>query len=163
MGFKNKRLRKLSIFILFFMSCDPADNRLNIKNTSNYPIYYTYSAENKLNENEIRIGINIDLNDPTAKTPDNFYLISPKSTANAALTSAKWESIANESEEGKVYFFFFLKDTLIQYSWEEIVKGNKYAGKASYSIQDLKNMNWEIIYPVENYRAPTKKSHLEER
>lgn len=149
MGFKNKMLRKLPIYILFFISCDPADNRLHIKNTSNYPIYYTYSADRKLDESEIRIGINIESNDPIAKTPDNFYLIPPTSTANAALTSAKWESIANESKERKVYFFFFSKDTLIKYSWKEIVRGKKYADKVSYSIQDLKNMNWEIKYPIE--------------
>lgn len=160
---KKEALRKLLVLILFLLSCDPADNRLNIRNISSSPIYYTYSAKGELDENEIRIGMNIDSRDPTKKTPDNFYLISPKSTVNAALTSARWESIANESKDGKVYFFFFLKDTLIKYTWKEIVKGNKYAGKISYTIKDLKAMNWEITCPVENNKAPTKRLQRKEK
>lgn len=145
LGMKGLKLLMIGILLT---SCDPSDNRLNIKNNSSDPIYYTYSSEDELDGKDIRIGINIDLSEASGKTPDNYYLISPKSTANAALTSQMWEAIANESKDGKVYFFFFLKDTLTKYGWEEIVIGTKYAGKASYTINEMKKRGWTINYPA---------------
>jgi hypothetical protein len=137
----------LLVILLFIISCDPADNRLRIENTQSYSVYYTYSSKERLEEDVIRIGVNFASNDSLSRLPEDFYLISPKSIANAALTSSKWEAIASESKNGKIYFFFLSKETLINYSWREIVRGNKYLGKASYTIKDLKNLDWKITFP----------------
>ena len=148
MDIGNLKFYCLLVILLFIISCDPADNRLRIENTQSYPIYYTYSSKEILEEDVIRIGVNSSVNDSLSRSPDSFYLISPRTISNASLTSSKWEAIASESKNGKIYFFFLSKKTLINYSWKEIVRGNKYIGKASYTIKDLKNLDWKITYPI---------------
>ncbi|WP_461485222.1 hypothetical protein [Pedobacter sp.] len=141
---------KILLFIIpiaLFMSCDPADNRLNIVNVANYPIYYRYSTQDSL---RIEDKIYFEINPLSKLAVDSsvFYRVEAVSLGNVALTSFRWEGLANESKDGKIYFFFFSRDTLAKYNWDEIVKGKKYTGKVAYTIEDLTKINWTINYPL---------------
>lgn len=137
------------ILIIFLSACDPADNRLSIKNNANYPIYYTYSNKDSLTDSN-RVYLFSDVNDLMRMDSSVYARIEAKSVSNAALTSYRWEGVANESKTGQIFFFFFPRDTLAKYNWEDIIKSKKYTGKAIYTIEDLNKIKWLIEYPTSN-------------
>lgn len=145
MSIKRLIFGNLLVYILILTSCDPSDNRLNITNNYNHPVYYTYSSKEQLDSNNIRIAINQKQN--LKEIPDHFYMIAAKTTENVALTGERWEAIANDSQNKKIHFFFFKEDTLLKYKWKEIVNNEKYLSVEAHSIDELKKNNWMMILP----------------
>lgn len=45
----------------------------------------------------------------------------------------------------KFYFFIFKESIVNDYSWEQIQEQHLYK-KYAFTLEDLKNMNWEIVY-----------------
>ena len=134
------------------MSCDDAYVPLKIENKTTKPVYYVYSKGYTLN-NLDRIYLFRD----TINHLDTLYenLLSPNSitTINGPF---RWEGYVETTPGDKINFFFFSRDTLSMYSWDEIAKKNLYTAMGSYSIDDLNKMGWKITYPIKNYKPPIK-------
>ena len=46
----------------------------------------------------------------------------------------------------KLYLFIFKKSTFDSHSWEEIQEQNLYDKRYSFTLDELKAMNWELVY-----------------
>ncbi len=46
----------------------------------------------------------------------------------------------------KLYVFIYKQSTLDNYTWEEIQEQNLYDKRYSFTLDELKAMNWELVY-----------------
>lgn len=127
-----KLILLFSVLLLFCsMTCD--DERyvgdLLIKNEGNESIYYYKEFSTT----------DVTLNDISKSRLDNQMLFVGE--------EQKWllyeDLFANNS---KMYIYFFKKSTLDQYSWEEIKQNNLYSKRYTYTLSELKAIQWRIIF-----------------
>lgn len=112
------------------------DTRLIIINNSDVNIFfslgYTYP------DTTIR-----DYN-PTASTAT--FEVKAKSSKHYSVICC-WESLIEDLPADILMIFVFDADTLEQVPWEEIRSEYKILKRYDLSLQDLKNMDWMILYP----------------
>jgi hypothetical protein len=58
-----------------------------------------------------------------------------------------WEKFFQELPKDTLSVFIFHTDTLNKYSWEEVRDGYMILKRYDLSLDDLKRMNWTVIYP----------------
>lgn len=66
---------------------------------------------------------------------------------NDLSNSIAWEDIIKKQPEDVLSIYFFNADTIIQFEWAEIKKGNKVMERRDLSLEDLQGMDWTITYP----------------
>lgn len=49
-----------------------------------------------------------------------------------------------------LYIYIFDKEEIDSIAWQEIIKNNMHLYRYDLSLQDLKDKNWQIVYPVKN-------------
>lgn len=66
---------------------------------------------------------------------------------NYLTSSIKWEEIVKEQPEAKLSIYIFNSDTINSYDWAQIKNGNKVMKRMDFSIEELENKNWTIVFP----------------
>ena len=49
----------------------------------------------------------------------------------------------------KLWFLFYKQSTLNNHTWEEIQENNIYDARYSFTLEELRAMNWELVYDGE--------------
>jgi len=57
-----------------------------------------------------------------------------------------WDYAFERSPVGKLNFYLFDLPTLRSTSWEEIVSEKKYLKLYTFTLQEIKDINWQIVY-----------------
>lgn len=131
------------------LGCDPSDNRLFILNKTNNQInYYCYDLNDTLDIDKFYYRYGDWLDSLTAWELDSSRIenLKPNNLENIALTSMRWEAIEYHSPNKKINIFFVERDTMVKYSWREIMMLRKYK-RGSYTVDYLKERNWKLSYP----------------
>ena len=125
----------LLVLVSLAGACDYTDNRLNIKNNSNYAIAFDYSIDTTLRKNQI-------YNIP-------FYIegkILPGETI-AQTIPMSWPSLIYRSNNKKLNVFIISIDTLLKYDDWEYIRTHRLYQRYSFTEEDLNRTNWIIEYP----------------
>ncbi len=78
---------------------------------------------------------------------NNYVIKNIKPGANYYYDSGlKWEKIFEEIPSDTMSVYFFHSDTLEKYNWEIIRDEHKIIKRIDYSLEDLKALNYTIIY-----------------
>jgi len=59
----------------------------------------------------------------------------------------KWEEVFSELPADTLSIFFFSEDTLKLYTWDQIRADYKILDRYDLSLQDVKDNNWEVVFP----------------
>ena len=116
-------------------ACDFYDERLNIKNNSNYAIAFDYSIDTTLEKNQI-------YNIP-------YYIenkILPGETI-AQTIPMSWPSLIYRSNNKKLNVFIISIDTLLKYDDWEYIRTHRLYQRYSFTEEELDRINWIIEYP----------------
>lgn len=126
----------LIIIVIIFISCDYFDNRLKIKNNSNYAIAFDFSQDTIFNSiNNVQAVLNNNIQPIGIK-----YFSMPGSRRS-------WSNYINNSKNKKLNIFIFSVDTLYKfYNWNYIIS-NKLYKRYEFTEDELDKMNWTIEYP----------------
>jgi hypothetical protein len=86
---------------------------------------------------------------PETKLPSNKpSLISVSAhDYNYIDSSIKWEEIINSIDSDTLSIYIFNEDTIKAYDWSFIKAERKILKRYDLSTQDLKRVNWTIMYP----------------
>jgi hypothetical protein len=69
---------------------------------------------------------------------DNFFYLDMEE---------KWEEVFSELPADTLSIFFFSEDTLKLYTWDQIRADYKILDRYDLSLQDVKDNNWEVVFP----------------
>jgi hypothetical protein len=135
----------IDLIIIVLSSGDPVDDRLEIINSSNDTVYYLITEfenlERMYDSELVEKGINI--------TYKNYvYDLSGGANRKHIKTGSvkAWENyIEKVCENNKLYVFIFDIDMLKVHSWKEVVQNGYFKERKSYSLQDIRNLNWKIV------------------
>ncbi len=125
----------LLVLVSFVGACDFYDDRLNIKNNSNYAIAFDYSIDTTLEKKQI-------YNIP-------YYIenkILPGETI-AQTIPMSWPSLIYRSNNKKLNVFIISIDTLLKYDDWEYIRTHRLYQRYSFTEEELNKMNWIIEYP----------------
>ncbi len=127
----------IGLLFLTLSGCDlliVSYKTIRLNNHSDKPIYYQISYDY-----------------PNIEIPvTNEYLILKKEKSNSYILDSpeSWNEVFTDYfPSDTLLIFYFDPDTIKQYSWDEIRRGNKIICKNIYSKQDLQAAGWEIHYP----------------
>ena len=135
----------LNLILAIVTACDPIDDRLKIVNDSNDTVYYLITEfenlERMYDPDLAANGINI--------TYKNYvYELAGKASKKHVKTGSvkAWEDyIEKVCENKKLKVFIFDKEMLRSHSWKEIVEDGYFQERKSFSLDDIKDMDWEIV------------------
>ena len=137
-------MRKLLFFaILCLFGCDPYDRRLTVVNNSNKDILYKISDNDSISKSsQLRIsGKDTIWNESTIVFSDSSSKISMPGRNG-------WEEYINEDcSNQKLRIFLFDKELISTVPWERIYQEQKYTKKYELTVEELKQMSWEVNYP----------------
>jgi hypothetical protein len=139
------------IFLLFtLIGCEMyGDNKLKIINKSDSTIYYLLIGDS----DTLSYNKRISTFELFKKKVNNTEVIDtvfpnrilPRDSFNYVI-HAKWEVTIDNFKDKKLRIFVFEKKILENYTWNEIVHEKRFSAKYSYSVEELKKINWRIIY-----------------
>lgn len=109
---------------------EPCQASTTINNNSQKTIYFSSRTINELGDRP-------DLNSVT-------YKIDPNTSRKYGGPKCAEEKF---KETGKVYYFIFDEQVLLNNTWEDVVANDLVLKRYELSLQDLKNSNWIISYP----------------
>lgn len=126
--------------LLVMCSClDRAlDNRkITIVNDSKKAIYCLFSQ-------------NDSIKNPYILYPDSvinfYYKVEAKKTVILHDSPRSWQSYIENSENGKMRIFVISNDSVIKNGWKQILIHNNYIHLFKLTLQDLKDLDWRIVY-----------------
>ena len=118
-------------------TCDYTDNRLKIKNNSNFAIALDYSTDTILVQ-EIK-KIDAIISDK----------IMPGEIVNQSLpgSSNAWPFLIKRSKNNKLNIFIFNIDTLLKYNNWEYIRNQRLYKRYELSEEELNKSDWIVEYP----------------
>lgn len=127
---KNLKFILLILLAIILNGCQENDDYfkediLKIYNNSDKDVYFRGKGDT--------IQYNYPPNESFLITAHNYF--EETSTYNEALANGK-----------KIYFWIYDREIVDQVPWEEVKKNNMYLVRCEFTLQDLKNMNWEVVY-----------------
>ncbi len=108
---------------------EPCQASTTIINNSQKTIYFSSRAYNQLGDSP-------DLNSIS-------YKISPNSIKKYGGANCEEKSF---EETGKVYYFLFDEQVLLNNTWEDVVANDLVLKRYSFTLQEMQASNWTIIY-----------------
>lgn len=129
----------------------PSDDKLRLINASNEPVLVCYNTEGT---NHTINGLSGDYNpfheiqqaDTTrgyqrGLLRDSPEYIMPGNSISAQLGPGSWEGhIGN----GKLWVYVFKPETVLNYDWDSIRMGQRWTKVYSFTLDQVKSMNWVI-------------------
>jgi hypothetical protein len=142
-----KQFILLSMLVIMICQCDYVDSRLTLKNETDRIVFFRWQEDSILNNTPVITNYNsLPKESLTKESPLNTReSVLPHSENNISIwTYHGWNKYFNKNKF--VYIFIFDKDTLNKYKWEEIRSKNKYLKRLDLSFNDIKKMEWKLIY-----------------
>jgi hypothetical protein len=135
------------ISIIFMISCnfDYQDNRLGLLNKTDRFIYFIYEEDTIMDFPPIILDSIKIINTDTQYFGDQHDFLSPNSRRKISL-NYKWETYFDKALEKKIRLFIYDRDTISKYAWKKICQQKKYLKKYELTLDDVKKMNWTIVY-----------------
>lgn len=136
--------RLFFIFILIaFVSCDPVDTSLTLKNDTEKDFYYLIWGDS----NTVSFySDNSSIVNPSYK---NFLTKISKGDEREDFRIGVnvWDKFfKNQTRNGKLNVFLYEHDTLQKYKWKTILKENKFSYYQGFSKSDLDSNSWRINF-----------------
>jgi hypothetical protein len=140
-------MRLIAVFIFgLLISCDPIDDKLTIRNSTTQRIYYMKSSYGDLGK---MYDETVELQGKNLNYQNFINDVDPGSSKQLLITGGgeAWKRyIEKACEDGKLRVYTFSIDTLKKYTWEEVMKGNRYLNRIEVSVYDLEKVGWNIEY-----------------
>lgn len=143
---------------LFLSSCDYADRKLALSNSSSDTLFYSLSAVDTIHlddypiwwDNFFPYRHSMKRYEYAKKYKDTISIdsrwILPKSETRESVINTTWENRIERFPDKTIKIFFFKKQILDSLDWEKIVKGQVYTKKLILSVPDLKEQDWKVKY-----------------
>lgn len=131
----------LLVLVSLAGACDFTDNRLNIKNNSNYAIAFDYSLDTTLEKkpmNEIPYFVSEKILPGETKSQSIFG------------STQGWPFFIRNSNNKKLNVFIISIDTLLKYDDWEYIRTHRLYQRYSFTEEELNRINWIIEYPQQN-------------
>ena len=130
--------------MIFFQSCDPKFDELQIHNYSGQAIYRFYTCSDTIDalpelalfETFERNGKK-ELSAPIYRIPAYEY----KPILMWGLTT-----FIKDCDKSTIKIFFIREKTMKEKRWTEIVQGQLYIKKMELSVEDLEKLDWVVTY-----------------
>jgi hypothetical protein len=134
--------------IIIFSSCDPADNRFKVLNNSNTNIHVYYSCDSTMSDLQLfRTGYYKNANGDSSYTESsNYVLMDSSKNFPMRLGNSAWIKYLKSCASETLYVFFLTDSILDNYSDEEIKAESMFIKKDNYSLDELKDLDWTIIF-----------------
>jgi hypothetical protein len=143
---------------LSLSSCDYADGKLILSNTSSDTLFYSLNSVDTIQLDDYPIWWDnffpyrhsmqryeyAKKYDDSISTDSRWIL--PNSETRESVINTTWESRIGKYPDKSVKIFLFKKQILDSLDWEEIVKGQVYTKKLILSVPDLEKQNWKVTY-----------------
>ena len=125
--------------VLLFVSCEPEKDSANchvavkIINNSNKVIYFYAGSLAKTNYNPTRSG--------------DYFKIVPGGTKKDGFGRDRgcYEDLFSENND-KLYYLIFDEQVLLNNTWEDIVENDMVSKRFSFTLKEMQDANWRIIY-----------------
>ena len=131
----------LLVLVSFVGACDFYDERLNIKNNSNYAIAFDYSIDTTLEKKQIY--------DIPSYIVEKILPGETKSQSIFGSTQG-WPFLIQRSNNNKLNVFIISIDTLLKYDDWEYIRTHRLYQRYSFTEEELDRINWIIEYPQQN-------------
>ncbi len=135
---KLHRFLILIVFVSFAGTCDYNDNRLKIRNNSNYAIAFDYSLDTIL-EQRSNDNIPFYIRDKT--------LPGETTSINKPGSTRGWPFLIQSSNNKKLNVYIISVDTLLKYNDFEYIRSHRLYKRYSLTEEELNRINWIIEYP----------------
>ena len=119
-------------------ACDYTDDRLNIKNNSNYAIAFDYSLDTTLEKKQIY--------DIPSYIVEKILPGETKSQSIFGSTQG-WPFLIQRSNNNKLNVFIISIDTLLKYDDWEYIRTHRLYQRYSFTEEELNRINWIVEYP----------------
>ena len=131
----------LLVLVSFVGACDFYDERLNIKNNSNYAIAFDYSIDTTLEKKQIY--------DIPSYIVEKILPGETKSQSIFGSTQG-WPFLIQRSNNNKLNVFIISIDTLLKYDDWEYIRTHRLYQRYSFTEEELNRINWIVEYPQQN-------------
>ena len=128
----------LLVLVSFVGACDFYDERLNIKNNSNYAIAFDYSIDTTLEKKQIY--------DIPSYIVEKILPGETKSQSIFGSTQG-WPFLIQRSNNNKLNVFIISIDTLLKYDDWEYIRTHRLYQRYSFTEEELNRTNWIVEYP----------------
>ena len=128
----------LLVLVSFVGACDFYDERLNIKNNSNYAIAFDYSIDTTLEKKQIY--------DIPSYIVEKILPGETKSQSIFGSTQG-WPFLIQRSNNNKLNVFIISIDTLLKYDDWEYIRTHRLYQRYSFTEEELNRINWIVEYP----------------
>lgn len=131
----------IAVVFITIAGCDHWDQKLTIVNEASDTIFVAIPLDGYFKEFPIKI----DRGD-TLWTHTRF--VTPgDSTKPLSVEGMSWEETINKkSNDSTLTVFVFEKDLLKSISADSLLSNQLYSEKYSYTVKDLEELNWRIVY-----------------
>ncbi len=139
----------ISFLVIILFSCDPTSNFIEIRNSSNIPVYVQLGCSDTLNLFPRLESMEMIVNgkDTSFVRPD--YFIKPFASTKLAL-HGDWLQFADRCEGGSIKLFFIQEDQIKGHDWEYLVKHQLFWQKVEVTSQYLKENNFKVEFISED-------------
>ena len=128
--------------VLFFISCDPMDDRLTIVNKTKDDIFYSLSTIDSVSINPLRI-----VNSADTVFFDSQIVLADSIYKHGLIGPNEWEYFINrDCQDSTLRIFIFEKKLILNTPWDSIVAKQQYSKKYELTVKELEKLNWQVVY-----------------